>query len=123
MLWADQERWPEVRQALSSYLLSAVRNAEPWASDPCYTRVQRVDGDGKLQQLRECTPEEYAADMLDPLHQGQDAEWHMVARCYGLNIVALQRPSGGDSIVPSVVRYPVQKPTEFNAVGPALSKY
>lgn len=114
MLWADQERWQEVRQALSSYLLRAASNAEPWTSDPCYTRVHRVDADGQLQQLRECTPEEYATDMLESVHPGQDAEWHIVARFYGLNIVSLHRPSAG--IVPTIERYSVQGPVELNVV-------
>jgi len=119
-LWGDQNRWPEVRHALSTQLLGAVDNAEPWTNDSRYTQIQRVDVDGRLIQIRECTPREYATDMLEAGlfgHQGSEAEWHIAARAFDLNIVTLTRPAGGDDSRPAIERYPVQQPGEVNAVG------
>jgi hypothetical protein len=115
-VWGDQERWLEARRALSNYLLEAADNGDVWAGDTCFTRLHRTIEDGQVFQTRECSPADYGVDIREPGHQGEDAEWHIAARAFDINVVALHRTGGVDGEVPSVERYVHQEPDQPNSV-------
>lgn len=117
ILLGDQERWVEVRRTLSTHLQNGLITNDVWTTAEHYTQVQRVDAEGRVHQLRECTAQEYAIDMLESGldgHMGSWAEWHIVTRAYGLNLVVLTRDDEREGAVPSIERYPVQDPNSSN---------
>ncbi len=122
MLWGDQERWPEVRARLAEYFLEQWQDGAPWTLDDRYTRLFRVNADGEFTQLMECTPEEYAADLLDPDHPGTDADWHIAARAFNINFVVVHNEQVEGREEFQFVRFPVQKSDQRNMVGSICSR-
>jgi hypothetical protein len=109
----------EIRQLMSEFLQEASQCEDNWTADASYAHILRVNAEGQLYQVRECTPEEYAADILESGidgHPGQDSEWHIVARACDLNLVSLHRMAEGDAEVPCIERYTVQPTYALNAV-------
>ena len=57
--------WAGMRTELARCLQEAFVNRHEWTLDGSFTRIQRLDfTNGTLQEIRECTPAEYAADMV-----------------------------------------------------------
>src|SRR5437762_2523043 len=106
MLWGDEERWEEVRQRLAEHLREEWENSAIWTRDEHYARLQRIDDEGRLMQLGECSPGEYAAEMLDEHHAGSSAEWHIGARTFGINLVAAHRVEVEGRAELQLERYP-----------------
>lgn len=117
MLWGDEDRWVEVRQRTAQYLLEQWQAKAHWTEDERYTRLYRIDAEGRLLLHDECTPEVYAADLLDESHPGIDAEWFIVTRAYNINVVSASKElvEGREEI--RFDRYPVLEPHQQNEVG------